>query len=74
MADKREYRLKISAYTRETMPMKRLAEYLSDMAILLGDEKGVHLIAVESGSTCPVILVDWEAEPENSGPHCKSPK
>lgn len=64
MADKREYRLKISAYTRETMPMKRLAEYLSDMAILLGDEKGVHLIAVESGSTCPVILVDWEAEPK----------
>jgi hypothetical protein len=64
MAEKREYRLKIDAYSPETMPMKRLAEYLSDMAVLLGDESSVHLIAIESSSTCPVVLVDWEAEPK----------
>jgi hypothetical protein len=64
MAEKREYRLKITAYSPETMPMKRLAEYLSDAASLLGEESHVHLIAVESGSTCPVVLVDWEAEPK----------
>jgi len=64
MAEKREYRLKIDAYSPETMPMKRLAEYLSDMAVLLGDESSVHLVAIESGSTCPVVLVDWEAEPK----------
>lgn len=64
MADKREYRLKINAYSRETMPMRRLAEYLADMAVLLGEESSVHLIGVESSSTCPVVLVDWEAEPK----------
>ena len=64
MADKREYRLKINAYSPETMPMKRLAEYLADLAVLLGDESHVHLVGIESSSTCPVVLVDWEAEPK----------
>lgn len=64
MGNKREYRLEIKAYTPETMPMKRLAEYLSDMAALLGEESSVHLIAIENGSTCPVFLVDWESEPK----------
>ena len=64
MAEKREYRLKIDAYSPETMPMARLAEYLSDMATLLGEEPYVHLISIESSSTCPVVLVDWEAEPK----------
>jgi hypothetical protein len=44
--------------------MSRLAEYLSDLAVLFGEESGVHLIAIEGGSTCPVMLVDWEAEPK----------
>ena len=61
--DRHEYRLKIDAYSPETMPMKRLAEYLSDMAVLLGEEGSVHLIGIESGSICPVVLVDWAAEP-----------
>jgi hypothetical protein len=64
VADKREYRLKINAYSPETMPMRRLAEYLADMAILLGEEQNVHLIGIESSSTCPVFLIDWEAEPK----------
>ncbi|MGO9263201.1 MAG: hypothetical protein ACLQU1_44020 [Bryobacteraceae bacterium] len=64
MADKREYRLQIHAYSPETMPMKRLAEYVSDLAVLFGEEGSVHLVAIESGSTCPVVLVDWEAEPK----------
>ncbi len=64
MSDKREYRLKISAYSPETMPMWRLAEYLADMALLLGEESHVHLAAIESSSTCPVVLVDSEAEPK----------
>lgn len=64
MADKRQYRLKIDAYSPETMPMKRLAEYLSDLAVLFGEENAVHLIAIEASSTCPVMLVDWEAEPK----------
>ena len=64
MAEKREYRLKIGAYTPATMPMKQLALYLQDMAILLGQEANVHLVGIEESSTCPVVLVDWEAEPK----------
>lgn len=64
MAEKREYRLKIGAYTPATMPMKQLALYLQDMATLLGQEANVHLVGIEESSTCPVVLVDWEAEPK----------
>src|ERR1700733_6952053 len=64
MAERREYRLKINAYSPETMPMKRLAEYLADLAMLFGDESHVHLVGIEASSTCPVVLVDWEAEPK----------
>ena len=46
MTDNREYRLNISAVTPETMPMKRLAECLSDLAALFGEESHVHLVAI----------------------------
>lgn len=64
MAERREYRLKIDAYKPDTMPMMRLAEYLADFATLLGEEASVHLLRIEAGSTCPVVLVDWESEPK----------
>lgn len=61
---KREYRFKIDAYSPETMPMSRLAEYLHDLAVLFGEDKGVHLIKVEKGSTVPLMLIDVEEEPK----------
>ena len=61
---RREYRFKIDAFSPETMPMARLAEYVRDLAALFGEENSVHLIKIESGSTMPVILVEWEAEPK----------
>ena len=64
MTQGQQYRLKIDAYTPETMPLKVMSEYLSDLATLFGEEGCVHLIDVEAGSTCPVVLVDWEAEPK----------
>jgi hypothetical protein len=64
MAEKREYRLKIDAYSPETMPMRQLAAYLNDVAVLFGQEPNVHLVSIEESSTCPVVLVDWEAEPK----------
>jgi len=66
MANKkrREYRFKIDAFTPETMPMARLAEYLTDLAKLLGTQDSVHLIKVEPGSTVPVMLVEYEDEPK----------
>ncbi len=60
----REYRFQIDAFTPETMPMSRLAEYLADLSIMLGQDKSVHLMKVEKGSTVPVLLVEWEAEPK----------
>jgi hypothetical protein len=46
------------------MPLGRLVEYLTDFAELLGEQKSVHLIRVEEGSTVPVMLVEREAEPK----------
>ncbi len=60
----REYRFQIDAFTPETIPMSRLAEYLKDLACVLGQEKNVHLKKIEGGSTVPVMLVEWEAEPK----------
>jgi hypothetical protein len=60
----REYRFEIEAYSPETIPMSRLAEYLTDLAIILGNEKSVHFLRLEKGSTVPVFMVEYEAEPK----------
>lgn len=60
----REYRFKIDAYSPETMPLERLAEYLAELAVLFGESSGVHLIRIEGGSTVPVFLVEQEADPK----------
>jgi hypothetical protein len=60
----REYRFEIDAYTPQTIPLARLSQYLSDLARMMGESANVHLARVEEGSTVPVILVDWEAEPK----------
>lgn len=60
----REYRFEIDAFTPSTIPMARLAEYVSDLAKMFGNNSSVHLGRIEGGSTVPVVLVDWEAEPK----------
>lgn len=60
----REYKFEIDAFTPSTIPMERLAQYLSDLATMLGSPSNVHLARVEKGSTVPVVLVDFEAEPK----------
>jgi hypothetical protein len=45
-----------------TIPMARLALYLSDLAQLLGHKESVHLISIEDGSTQPLIYIDAEEE------------
>ena len=37
-----EYRFKIDAYTPQTMPLVRLAEYMAELAQLLGEPTAVH--------------------------------
>ncbi len=60
----REYRFEIDAFSPTTIPMSRLAEYISDLARVLGNNSSVHLLKIEGGSTVPVLLVEWEAEPK----------
>lgn len=59
-----QFRFNIDAYTPETIPMDRLAAYLHDLAIMLGERSGVHFSHLEAGSTQPVVNVDWEAVPK----------
>lgn len=60
----REYRFEIDAFTPETIPMERLAQYLADLARIMGEATSVHLMRIAKGSTVPIIRVDWEAEPK----------
>jgi hypothetical protein len=59
-----EYAFQIKAYTPETMPLARLAEYLKDLAVLFGESDRVHLLRIRKGSTVPVLYVEREAEPK----------
>lgn len=60
----REYRFEIDAFSPLTIPMARLAEYIADLAKVLGNNNSVHLLKIEGGSTVPVMVVEWEAEPK----------
>jgi hypothetical protein len=64
MASPVEFRFEIKAYSPETMPLERLARYLDNLAILLGEAKSVHLLRIEGGSTVPVVSIDWESVPK----------
>ncbi len=64
MAAGEEFRFKIDAYSPETMPMARLAEYLAQLAIILGELNAVHLVRLEGGSTIVVHKIEREAVPK----------
>lgn len=56
-----EYRFVIGAGSPSTMPMARLAEYMADLARLLGESDHVHFVRIEKGSTVLVQQVDAKA-------------
>ena len=64
MSDTEEYRLKIEAYTPDTMPMERLAKYLSELAQMLGERTSVHFVRLDHGSTSIVHRIEREAIPK----------
>ena len=64
VADGKEFILKIEAYTPETFPMGRLAEYMRDLANMLGEPAAVHFVRLLPGSTGLVHKVDDEAIPK----------
>lgn len=63
MAETYEYRFRIDAFTPATMPMARLAEYMADLASLLGHAERVHFVRVEEGSVVLVQQIDPEGAP-----------
>lgn len=62
---RRRYRFVINeSFTPETLPMWRLAEYMADMASLLGEKASVHFVRLDEGSTSLVQDVEHEAYPK----------
>jgi hypothetical protein len=57
-----EYRFRIDVFAPATLPMKRLAEYMAEVAKLLGEPEHVHFVGLEGGSTVLVSRIDREAE------------
>lgn len=58
-----EYRFTIDAFTPDTLPMSRLAEYMADLARLLGEVERVHFVRLDGGSTAVVHSIEPEAVP-----------
>lgn len=59
-----ELRFKIDAFRPDTIPMARLAEYMKELAALLGDEHGVHFVRLDPGSVELVQNVDKQDRPK----------
>lgn len=59
-----EYRFRIDAFTPATMPMARLAEYMADLALLLGEPERVHFKRLDEGSTVLVQNIEDVAAPK----------
>jgi len=57
------FHFKIAGFTPETLPMSRLAEYMADLAALLGSEGSVHFVKVAKGSADLVHLVEHTEQP-----------
>ena len=58
---RQEYRFIIDAFTPQTLPLARLAEYLSDLGELFSCKESVHFIGVDEGSADLLQVVDAKA-------------
>lgn len=59
-----EYRFTIDAFTPDTLPMARLAEYMADLAVIVGERESVHFVAVAPGSAVQRFVVENPAVPK----------
>ena len=66
MRERDEYQFVIDAYSPDTLPMARLAEYMAALARLFGEVERVHFVRLEPGSTVLVQVVEPEAVPQVS--------
>jgi hypothetical protein len=62
--DSEIYRFKIEAWTPARMPMLRLAEYMRELANILGEPAHVHFRRIAKGSTVIVHAIEREAAPK----------
>jgi hypothetical protein len=60
----KRYTLYIKAYTPETIPMARLAQYMQNLAAMLGHDAAVHFDTLKPGSTQLVTWIDHEDVPK----------
>lgn len=56
-----DYEFRIGAYSPKTIPLARLAQYLAQLADLIGEKDRVHFARLKEGSTIVAIRVDPEA-------------
>jgi hypothetical protein len=59
-----QYIFRIDRFTPETLPMSRLAEYMAELAKLLGSSERVHFKELRRGSLKVVSTVESEAQPK----------
>jgi hypothetical protein len=59
-----EFYFWIDAFTPATIPMARLAEYMAELATLLGEPAFVHFVKLKRGSTGIVHKIQSEAVPK----------
>lgn len=64
MIDEDIYTFHIDAYSPETIPMSRLAEYMLALAEMYGETEKVHFQGLRSGSTQILSRVEREAAPK----------
>jgi hypothetical protein len=64
MSAPRQYRLKIDVFSVDSLPMGRLAEYMTELARLLGEQEHVHFSHLENGSAVLVSNIDELALPK----------
>lgn len=62
--DGEEYRFRIDAWTPAKIPMLRLAEYMRELAQILGEPTQVHFRRLVRGSTVIVHQIEREAVPK----------
>jgi hypothetical protein len=67
MSEQNEYIFKIDGFSPNTLPMKRLVEYIKLLADLFGNDDNVHFMRVGEGSAAQHILVDNVAQPRVEG-------
>lgn len=55
---------KIDGFQPDTIPMARLADYMADLAAMIGEKASVHFLELEPGCVELVHAVDYDAYPK----------